>query len=375
MFLKNITLTNFRNYEHINLSFDKKLNIFYGNNAQGKTNLLESIYFLCLINSTRIKDNLCLIKDDKNFMIIEGNIYFKNLYSNLYLLMDSNNKKILKKDDNKISKISGFINNLKIILFTPDDLFLIKDSKEVRRKYFNLEISQINKKYYEVLLEYNKLLKERNFLLKELHNNKTVDLDYFEILTNSIVEKNLIIMKNRNIYISKINEIIENIYSDLANIRGFNIEYIPSIKIDFKLDNKENIFLLKKYLKNNYFLEIKSGKTLFGVNYDDYEFKINNNNIKNFGSQGQQRMAILALKLSEMEIFKKYCGEYPILLLDDVFSELDDMKKNNLLKYIINNTQTFITTTNLENLNKELISKSKLFEIVEGKVLEVNNNG
>ncbi len=375
MILKRIELRNFRNYEHLSTRFYKGINIIYGDNAQGKTNLLESIYFLGITKSHRSFIDNNLIKEGSNKAFINGSINKGSLDINLSITID-NTKKSLMIDNTNIKKVSDYISNMNIIIFYPDDLELLKGSPQVRRKYFNLELSQLYSSYYIIMNDYNKLLKIRNEYLKKLNNSQYVDMNYFDILTNYLIDKAIILTKMRFKYVEKINAFCEKIYLDIMNLDGFNIKYIPSLQIDLKNDEASKNSLIKFY-KENLNHDIKMCSTTFGPHKDDFEFCLFENNLKFYGSQGQQRIAVLCLKLSEVEIFKKYKESAPILLLDDVFSELSDDKKNNLLKYISKDIQTIITTTELNNLEKKLINKSKLFKIEAGKLIkikEVKNN-
>lgn len=369
MILKKIELRNFRNYEHLSSRFYKGINIIYGDNAQGKTNLLESIYFLAITKSHRSFIDNNLIKDGEKQSIVKGSINKGSLDINLSVTLD-NNKKILSIDNSNIRKVNDYISNMNIIIFYPDDLELLKGSPLIRRKYFNLQLSQLYSNYFVLLNDYNKLLKMRNDYLKKMNSNKSVDMNYFDILTSYLVEKGILISKMRYKYIEKVNAFCTDIYKDIMGLDNFNITYIPSIEIDYKDDDKSKKILMDYYKKHlNY--DIKMCSTTAGVHKDDFEFNLADNNLKFYGSQGQQRIAVLCLKLSEIEIFKKYKESTPILLLDDVFSELSDDKKNNLLKYISKDIQTIITTTELNNLDKKLIKKSKLFKIEAGKLIKV----
>lgn len=369
MILKKIELLNFRNYEKLSTRFYKGINIIYGDNAQGKTNLLESIYVLGITKSHRSFIDNSLIKNSMNRASISGTINNGGLDVNLKVIID-NKKKLLKIDNSTIKKVSDYISNMNIIIFYPEDLELLKGSPQIRRKYFNLELSQLYSNYYIVLNEYNKLLKIRNEYLKKMCKNINVDKYYFDILTNYLVDKAIIIMKIRNKYIEKINNYCESIFFDIMKIKNFKIKYIPSIDVDFSDDEKNKILLKNLYdEKLNY--DIKMCSTTFGPHKDDFEFLLDEYNLKNYGSQGQQRIAVLCLKLAEIQIFKKFKNTTPILLLDDVFSELSDDKKNNLMKYISKDIQTIITTTELNNLDKKLVKKSKLFKIENGKLIKV----
>lgn len=372
MYLKDIKITNFRNYNSLSLQFDKGINIIYGKNGQGKTNLLESLYVLGMTKSHRSYIDNNLLQTGKDSFKLVGNLYENGIKTKLELIFQENTK-LLKLDNNEIKKISDYVSRMNIIIFYPDDLSLVKGSPSERRRFLNSEISQLYGEYLLVLNDYSKLLKMRNDYLKK---NK-FDENYFAILTDYLIDKAIIIYKMRYRFVCKLNENINAIYENLSEIKNFEIVYKTSIK--FKDYDRNS---MKEELKSNFkkilVKERKNKITLIGPHRDDLDFLIGNENIKNFGSQGQQRMAILAIKLSEIKIFHQYKGSNPILLLDDVFSELDKKKKNNLLHYINQDIQTIITTTDLNNISKKIRDQSRLIEIEKGsikKIVEVNKNG
>ena len=368
MYLKKIKLNNFRNYKNLFFSLTKGINIIYGENAQGKTNLLESIYVLGITKSHRSFIDNSLINNNSDYLTIEGVISEKKIESKLSIYID-NKSKILKYNNNLVKKVSDYISIMNIIIFSPDDLEIIKSSPQIRRKYINLELSQLYSNYFILINEFNKILKLRNEYLKKINKRISVDKNYINILTSYLIDKSILIYKMRNKYINKINEYCTDIFKNIMNLDGFNIKYKKSI--DFDLNNPN----FKEYLMNEYNnkldYDIKICSTSMGPHKDDIEFYLGDKNLKFYGSQGQQRVAVLALKLAEIEIFKKYKESTPILLLDDIFSELDDIKKNNLLKYISRDIQTIITTTDLNNLDKKLIKKSKLFNINNGNIIKI----
>ncbi len=361
MFIKSIYLNKFRNYDQLKIDFKNGINIIVGENGQGKTNLLESIYVLGLTKSHRSFIDNNLVKEGENKSIIQGIIEKENISTKYEI--EIGNSKILKIDNDKIKKITDYISNINIIIFYPDDLEIIKGSPNLRRRYINLEISQLCSNYMTILNDYNKLLKMRNDYLK----NNYIDNNYLNIITNYLIEKATQIILMRKKFIDRLNEIIPKIYEDISELSNFSIKYKCCIKID-EYNEKNIVEKLKNISEEIKNTEIKYKTTLFGPHKDDIEFYLNNYNLKLYGSQGQQRMAILSLKLAEIEIFKKYKNTLPILLLDDVFSELDDKKKNNLLNYINENIQTIITTTDINNINNDIVKKSNIIEIFNGNI-------
>ncbi len=368
MYLKKLKLHNFRNYLSLNVTLTKGINIIYGKNAQGKTNLLESIYVLGITKSHRSFIDDSLINIEGEYLTIEGIVNNKQIDNKFNVYID-NKSKVLKYNGNNIRKVSDYISKMNIIIFYPDDLELIKGSPQVRRKYINLELSQIYSNYYILIQEYEKILKIRNEYLKKIFKKESINKTYIEILTGYLIDKSIMIYKMRTKFIDRINEYSGKIFKDIMNLDNFYIKYKPSIDIDINDPN------LKDYLREEYEkkleYDIKLCSTSIGPHKDDIEFFLDNKNLKYYGSQGQQRVAVLTLKLSEIELFKKYKETTPILLLDDIFSELDDVKKNNLLKYINRDIQTIITTTDLNNLDKKLIKKSKLFNINNGNIIKI----
>ncbi len=367
MYLKSIDIKNFRNYEKLSIELNKGINIIYGKNAQGKTNLLESIYFLALTKSHRSFIDNNLIKNNKEEAIIKGKIISKKIPSNLEIHLNQN--KILYIDRKKINKVSDYISKMNVIIFYPEDLELIKGSPMIRRKFLNLELCQLYSNYYIILNEFNKLLKMRNDYLKKINKTNHCDKNYLEILNNYFVDKGTYLYQMRKKFISKLNEISPTIYFHITKHENFNIKYITNININQEKEKIKEEFL--KALEMNFEREVKLKTTIIGPHRDDLEFYLNDENIRNYGSQGQQRVTVLSLKLAEIEIFKKYRETSPILLLDDIFSELDNKKKNNLLKYIKKSVQTIITTTDLNQINKKIIEKSKLIQIEDGKIKKI----
>ncbi len=369
MILKKIELRNFRNYEKLSARFYKGINIIYGDNAQGKTNLLESIYVLGLTKSHRSFIDNHLIQKEKEALSIQGIINRGVIDNKLEITIDNHNK-YFKIDDKSIKKVSDYISQMNIIIFYPDDLEILKGSPQIRRKYLNVELSQLYNSYYVVFNDYHKLLKIRNDYLKKMSKGKNVDKNYFDIVTSYLIDKAIIIYQMRYKYIEKINTYCESIYQDIMGLDGFHVQYVPNVEIkDIKdPDLKEK---LKHQFDEKLEYDQKLSMTTLGPHKDDLEFLVHEKNLKSYGSQGQQRIAVLALKLAEIPIFKKYKDTTPILLLDDVFSELSDDKKNNLMKYISKDIQTIITTTELTNLDPKLIKKSKLFKIESGKLIKI----
>lgn len=360
MILKQIEMTNFRNYDHLSLSLHPHINIIYGENGQGKSNLLESIYVLGQTKSHRSSIDNHLIKEGVDFSKITGILEEEALPTKLEIVLTDTSKK-MKVDENEISKVSEYISHLDVIIFYPEDLEIIKGAPMLRRKFINTELSNLQEIYYNVLTDYNKLLKMRNEYLK----GDIFDIHYFDILTQYFIQKAVLLYKMRLKFIDRINEYAENIYENLMHIKGFHIVYKVA---DFSKEDaivEENLY---HFYEENKEKERLYKKTLFGPHHDDLIFYIENKDMLAYSSQGQQRAAILTFKLAEIELYKKYKKRLPIILLDDVFSELDHQKKNNLMKYIGQNLQVIITTTELDHLTDKQKKNAKFIQIENGKV-------
>lgn len=365
MYLKNIYVSHFRNYDDFQISFQPSMNIIYGNNAQGKTNLLEAIYVLGMTKSHRSFIDNTLIQKNESTAYLKGTVVFQEQSETLELGI-SKTKKLLKIDHNEIKKMSDYISHMNLIIFYPEDLDLIKGGPALRRRFMNLELSQLYATYLDVLNDYNKLLKMRNDCLKQYVKGEYVDESYLSILDQYFTNKAELIYRMRKKFVDKLTQYVPEIFEDISGLTGFSLNYHTNIDLSSQVSYQEQ--LLEK-LKKHHETEKRLGVTLVGPHKDDLEFFLNGNHLKLYGSQGQQRMAVLALKLAEIHLFQDYKKETPILLLDDVFSELDFNKRNNLLKHINHNTQTIITTTELELLDTKLIENASLIHIHDGKLI------
>lgn len=362
MILKNIFVNNFRNYSDLELEFNKKINIFIGNNAQGKTNILESIYVLSITKSHRCNKDLFLIKNNEIFTKIVGDVVHENsLKKNYEIIINQTGKKV-SINNNTLRKTSEYISNINTIMFCPDDLEIIKGPPSGRRYFLNIEIGQFYNNYLKILNKYNKVLKNRNEYLK---SNKKFDNVYFDILTEELIKLNIEVINYRNNFIDKINFYIKKIYKDIVGLDDIFVQYETFVEIEDK--NKMEKKIKNKYEKIKY-QELQQKTTLIGVHRDDFSIYINNIKINNYGSQGQHRISILCFKLAEVEMLKETKYIKPILLLDDIFSELDSDKKNNIIKYINNDLQVFITSTDINNIDNNLIKNADIFYVEEGNI-------
>ncbi len=356
-----LKLLNFRNYDSLNLHFSDN-NIIYGKNGMGKTNIVEAIYVLALTKTFRSNNDKVLIKENNNVTTISGTI--EDDINRNYQIIINNKGKRVKIDNNIYKKISDYISKINVILFNPNDLQIIKDSPSIRRKLLNVSISELDNNYLKKLSSYNKLIKQRNSYLKTMYINANQSREYLDIITDKLIDLGIEIYNYRSKYIDSINKLIKDIYFKISNINNINIEYLS----DYKDLDKDKI---KKKYKDYQEKDMLFGITKFGIHKDDLIFKLNNKDLKDYGSEGQQKNAIIAYKLSELRYFKEEKNIIPIFILDDLFSELDIEKINNILELLDNDVQTFITTTEIDKISNSIRNKSKIFHITEDGVLEV----
>lgn len=335
MIINSIKLKNFRTYKDKEFILSPGTNIFYGNNAQGKTNILEAIYVCALGKSFRTRKDAELIKFGNEFGGVEVNFEDKYRQKNINFLVSSKSKKQIKINGIKQAKMSDLFGNLLVVLFSPEDMFFAKGEPGERRKNFDMLISQLSPQYMYSLQEYYKVLEQRNQLIKNGENR--VDKVELGIWDEKLAELNVKIRDIREKYIEKIQPIFSKYHNEISEQKEVVLlKYKTQIK-----GNKEDIL---KLLKDRCTLDFRRGFTSVGIHRDDYIFEINNLNLGLFGSQGQVRTAILSLKLAEKDLICDEKDEMPILLLDDVMSELDE-KRRKFLYEKLKNAQVLITCT------------------------------
>lgn len=366
MELVKINLTNFRNYDKLELNFDKKNTIFIGDNAQGKTNILESIYFLSLTKSFLNVKDCNLIKFNTLYTKISGVVCDREKDTKLEVLVNNKEKKV-KIDNTEIIKLSNYISKLNVVIFSPDNVRLLKESPNYRRKYLNIQISQLYNKYLIILSEFNKILKQRNEYLKTVLSRNKIDDIYLDILNRKYATLAVEVYLYRNNLINKINEQIDNIYFNITGFDGLKLKFISNI--DYYNDKSEMIEHFYEKLGKNLKKDLIYKMTLLGPQRDDFCFLLQGNNLLQFGSQGQIRCAILALKFCEVNIFSEVLETKPVVLLDDIFSELDIKKRNNVIDFLNKDYQTIITTTDLSNVSNEILKNSNIYMVENGNII------
>lgn len=361
-----LQLKNYRNYEKLDIELSPGLNIFIGNNAQGKSNILESIFVLALTKSyINVKDQY-LIHDGAEFSSIKADFSTGGVDNSLEIIITDTAKK-LKVNKVEIKKYCDYISRVKVLIFSPYNVNFVKDGPNVRRKSINMVMSQFSNNYVKLLQNYNAVLKKRNQFLKSMDCFKEYNRFYFDALNERFGSLAVEIVLERNKFVEKINLFLEQIYYEITDYAGLKFNYVSNVEV---LDNKnEMLDKFKSRAQAMFEREKAYGMTLIGPHRDDFSFLLKGKELEIFGSQGQIRAAILSLKLAEVLIFKEKDGEYPILLLDDIFSELDVDKRNKLLKYILEDVQTVITTTDIDLIDNSFVERAKVFVVDNGKII------
>ncbi|MCI2110212.1 MAG: DNA replication/repair protein RecF [Acidaminococcaceae bacterium] len=376
MKITNLRVENFRNYASLNLPLQNAVNIIYGNNAQGKTNFLEAIYYAAFGIPARTRNEDELVRFTADSFCSE--VKFKNSYTENKITVKrwqqlNRWKKEIFLNDKKISAKEHY-GLLNIVLFAPDDLQIVKGEPGLRRKFLDMEIAQTNKYYYELLVKYNKILAQRNKFLKNARDTEVTDEEQLKVWDEELSSVAAEIVVIRLKVLKSISQISAEIYSKITEEKEvFSVDYLLKTAQDSKIENnlqekgefKE--FYLKEMEKRRV-LDTLRGYTSIGPHRDDLLIKVDANNLRSFGSQGQQRSGALALKLAELEFIKENKEEYPVLLLDDVMSELDGNRRKQLLTFINGKVQTFLTVNDKELV--KYLPDSKYFYVENGKISE-----
>lgn len=369
MYVKNIRLINFRNYYNLSMDFNKKVNIFIGKNAQGKTNLLEAIFMCATGKSFRTNRDKEIINLNKSQAYLGADISIGENDKFIEIKLEKDKAKRIRINKRELKNQKELYSGLNIVVFSPDDLNLIKGGPQERRNFLDSEISQIKPVYSYNLTRYNKILYQRNNLLKTSKFQSNIE-ELLEIFDLQLAKIGTDIILERKRYIEELAVIVNNVHRKLTSgNENLTLDYTSNIEI---LENK--LEMEKKYkdrLKAYISKDIELGSTQLGPHRDDILININDKDLKIFGSQGQQRTVVLSIKLSEVELIKKQKGHFPVLLLDDVFSELDRERKNYLIKSF-KNMQTIITTTDSIDLKEMEDIEKSIFYIENGQIVNSN---
>lgn len=357
MYVKKLKLSGFRNYKSEEFEFLPDTNILYGNNAQGKTNALEALYIFSIGKSFRMQQDRELINLSENFTRLSVEYEDKTRTNEIEIVIRRDRKKQIKINDIPISKMGDLIGKFTVILFSPDELNLTKGSPNARRRFLDIAISQLRPKYYHILRQYNKVLEQRNNLIKKLRvtSNNSAKETLF-VWNEKLAEYGMAIIEYRKNFIEKLQEFSKKIHFEIS---GENFE----IKYKSAFSSKEEF---KKKLDESIDKEIEQGFTMYGPHRDNLDIFTENKDIKTYGSQGQHRSAVLALKLAQADIIYEESGEYPVLLLDDIMSELDFSRRAYLVSKI-KNRQVIITCTDADEIGVD--KNANLIHIEDGKII------
>ncbi|GCF92396.1 DNA replication and repair protein RecF [Enterococcus florum] len=367
MKLNKLQLRNYRNYQNLGLDFPHHLTIFLGENAQGKTNLLESIYVLAMTRSHRTNSEQELIGWDEEFAQIKGRISKGTSELELELLLTKKGRKS-KINHIEQKRLSSYIGQLNVILFAPEDLSIVKGSPQMRRRFIDMELGQISPVYLYNLTQYQKVLKQRNTYLKQLSEKKQTDEIYLDVLTEQLVDFGGKVVLDRLHFIDRLEYWSNTLHTRITNQRErLVIDYLSSFSFEKRdLSLIQEVFMQE--LQKSRRREIFRGTTIVGPHRDDLRFLVNDQNVQTYGSQGQQRTTALSIKLAEIDLIKEETGEYPVLLLDDVMSELDDNRQIHLLEAIEGKVQTFLTTTTLDHVKGKMTVDPDIFYVHQGQI-------
>lgn len=370
MYLKSLELHNFRNYADLVVEFGSGINVLLGENAQGKTNLLESIYFLALTRSHRTNSDRDLISWKTKAARVSGSVQKEHTVTPLEINLSSKGKNA-KVNHLEQSRLSQYVGQLNVILFAPEDLSIVKGSPAVRRKFIDMEFGQMSSKYLYNSAQYRSVLKQRNQYIKQLQFNPKGDQVYLDVLSDQLAAHGAEIIFQRIQFLKKLEKWSQEVHKEISQGKEkLSFQYVSPISSD-QADTTEKIYAaLQALFQKQREKELQQGKTLVGPHLDDVRFMVNDKNVSTFGSQGQQRTTALSVKLAEIDLMKEETGEYPVLLLDDVLSELDDSRQTHLLTAIQNKVQTFITTTSLSGVAQQLINEPHVFNIDHGVLMQ-----
>ena len=368
MYIEKIELKNYRNYEKLSLNFNKNVNLILGENAQGKTNLLEAIYLSSMGRSFRTKKDSELIRFGCEYAQVKIFAKKEFLDTSVDIFLGGKAKKVIRKDSVNIKKISELMKNIVIVIFSPEDLKLVKDEPEKRRKFIDRELCQISPKYYDSLSRYKKTLAQVNAYLKE----DRPDMSMLDLWYMQLAQYSADVMILRNKFLERMNTYSGLIHRSISGGReNLKIEYNSNITLEKNVSDQRT--RCYEEMKDACESDLKNRNLTKGPHKDDMTFNVNDINLKKFGSQGQQRTCALSLKLAELNLIKEEVGEDAVLLLDDVMSELDAGRQEYLIDTLKEN-QLFITTTEIDSDIKEKFENLSVFYVTDGEVKEAEKS-
>lgn len=367
MFLEKIALTNFKNYEELSVQFCEQVNCILGNNGEGKTNLLDAIYYLAFTKSAINSLDNQNIRHESSLAAINGILHKSDYEVKLTCALQHRKKKLFKIDGNEIEKFSNHIGEVPLVFISPDDTYIIRESSEVRRKFIDSTISQLDKVYLDNLIQYNHILKQRNNLLKSWPKEKAPDLDLFESFDVKLMKSGKEIHNSRKAFVEEFSPFFQSHYKYISSEKE---------KVDILYESQLSDEGFEKKYKEALSKDLILQRTTMGVHKDDLTFQMNQTPIRKFGSQGQQKSFAISLRLGQFDLLKEKSGFTPILLLDDIFDKLDDLRIEKFVALINEETfgQVFITDARPERslgIFKDYGDKVKFFHIEGGNAKEI----
>ena len=364
MQLKSLSLLNFKNFSDASMEFSSRVNCFLGDNGEGKTNLLDSIFYLAFCKSYFNPADSQNIKNQEGFMVVQGEFDMEGEAEKIYCGIKKGQKKVFKRNKKEYEKLSDHIGFIPMVMISPSDSALILEGSDVRRKFLDLIISQFDKSYLENVISYNRALSQRNSLLKKFMENRTFDAQSLEVWDEQLIRYGEPVFKSRKVFVEDFGPLFQVYYQNISNQKeGVSLIY------DSQLNGKKLSELLQEHREK----DRRMTHSTAGIHKDDLQFMINGFPIKKFGSQGQQKTYLLALKLAQAEYLKKVKGIKPILLLDDIYEKLDEKRITKLMD-IVNSeifSQVFITDTDTERIPgifEDLGTKASVFIIQNGEI-------
>ncbi|PLR94024.1 DNA replication/repair protein RecF [Bacillus sp. T33-2] len=371
MYIEELLLKDYRNYDELEARFENKVNVILGENAQGKTNVMESIFVLAMAKSHRTANDKDLIRWDQDYAKIEGRIKKQHGPLPMQLIISKKGKQA-KCNHLEQRKLSQYVGNMNVVMFAPEDLHLVKGSPQIRRRFIDMEIGQVSPVYLHDISQYQKILQQRNHYLKLLQTKQKNDLTMLEILTEQFIDISAKIIIKRFEFLRLLEKWAMPIHEGISRgLETLKIVYRPSADVSEGLDLSKMVTVYEEKFAKIRTREIDRGITLYGPHRDDLCFLVNGRDVQTFGSQGQQRTTALSVKLAEIELIHAESGEYPILLLDDVLSELDDYRQSHLLNTIQGKVQTFVTTTSVDGIDHQTLKEAAAYKVDSGVMTRV----
>lgn len=370
MILSELHLQNFRNYKDLTVQFAPGVNVLIGHNAQGKTNMLEAIYALSLTRSHRTSNDRELINWKSKSARVSG-VIKKNIGSVPLELEFTSKGKRAKVNHLEQAKLASYIGQLNAILFAPEDLSLVKGAPALRRHFMDMEFSQMSSRYLYNAGQYRTMLRQRNKYLRQLKYGQQHDRVLLGVLSDQLAAYGAEVTVARYHFLQQLEKWASQLHEQISlNQENLRLDYVSQLDLEEETTVEQAYNTLLEIFQKNEEREIEQGTTMYGPQRDDIHFMVNGKNVQSFGSQGQQRTTALSVKLAEIDLMKEQTGEYPLLLLDDVLSELDTIRQTHLLTAIQDKVQTFLTTTSLNDVARQLIHEPKIFEINQGTLIK-----